>query len=666
MSFLHLAALWGLILLAVPLLLLLLRRKKLVLYWAAYEWLHATVVRKRREIEIRDLLKLISKLLLLAAIALLVARPTWRSSTSHGPLLLILDVSPSMGARMEEGSRLDRAKRLALELIEQHEGPVAVYTFSATLEPVVANYSREKGELRDRIARIALRSNAAGLVTMMDQLQACPCWDRADRVVVLGDFQNCWYGDGPEVERQMQRLGRGRPMSWVQVDDRPDVENAAITKMSLSPDGVWPGRPVLCDVDVKNGMSRETAPRILSVFVDGDEVARQPFRLAPLEQRTITATAVFRTAGRHNVEARLDQDALLSDNVRYGVVDVPQKLRVLAVVAPQGAAPFPWDTYVKRALASTMPEGVLDYRAISPTEFSSANLDGVDLVLGVNVPVPAGGPMATRLTPFLERGGGALLFLPGQKPDEASAFGLTGQISTNRSPVDAKKLNGTLLAFMQQPGLKAGAINITQTLVFEKIPDEAVRMRTLVGPVAVHAAVGRGVALVFGFIPYPEHGDLQFNPNFVQAMLRAVWYARNRSAMLADNGTTRDWHFPELVPDATYSLMGMQGEAYSLAIDGVGDAAKLVLPTTFPTGVYQIRENGKERARFGHNADVGDSLLEAVDKKTLAPAIKQGLVFGNERVLRQGGSRQLEWLAVLFLLAALLFEIYAHFLRKTK
>jgi len=48
MSFVHLAALWGLALLAVPLLLLLLRRKKLVLYWAAYEWIQATVVRKRR------------------------------------------------------------------------------------------------------------------------------------------------------------------------------------------------------------------------------------------------------------------------------------------------------------------------------------------------------------------------------------------------------------------------------------------------------------------------------------------------------------------------------------------------------------------------------------------------------------------------------------------
>ena len=72
MSFVHLAALWGLTLLAVPFLLLLLRRKKLVLYWAAYEWIQSTVVRKRREIEIRDLLKLISKLLLLAAIALLV------------------------------------------------------------------------------------------------------------------------------------------------------------------------------------------------------------------------------------------------------------------------------------------------------------------------------------------------------------------------------------------------------------------------------------------------------------------------------------------------------------------------------------------------------------------------------------------------------------------
>jgi len=59
--------------------------------------------------------------------------------------------------------------------------------------------------------------------------------------------------------------------------------------------------------------------------------------------------------------------------------------------------------------------------------------------------------------------------------------------------------------------------------------------------------------------------------------------------------------------------------------------------------------------------------LEVVDVKALAPAIQQGLSFGGERVLRQGSaSRQLEALAVLFLLAALLFEIYAHFLRRAK
>ena len=667
MSFVHLAALWGLTLLAVPFLLLLLRRKKLVLYWAAYEWIQSTVVRKRREIEIRDLLKLISKLLLLAAIALLVARPYLHSNVSRGPLLLVLDTSPSMGARLEEATRLEHAKRLALDLIERHDGTVAVYSFAGTLEPVVGDYTRDKGELRDRISRVALRSGAAGAGTLVDQIQAGTLWGQASRIVVLGDFQNCWYGDGPDVARQVTRLGRSHPMSWVQVDERPDLENLALTKLSLSAEGVWPGRPAFCDVEIVNGMARESAPRMLSIWVDGEECSRQTVRLGPLERRTVTLTLLFHSAGRHNVEARLDDDALAVDNVRYGVVDVPQKLRVVAVVATQGAAPFAWDTYVRRALSSALPEASLEYRVVSPLEFGSVNLDGVDLVVGVETPFTAGGPLAGRLLPFLDRGGGALLFLPGEKPDEASAFGLRGQAIAERQPVEATKLAGSVLSFMRDPGLKPENIGVAQSLVFAGAADAGVRLRTAAGTVALRAPIGKGAALLFGFTPYPGHGDLQFNPNFVQAMLRAVWDVRNWAGMLADDGATREWRLPELTPEATYTLAGSQGGAFSLSLDGVGDAARLVLPGDFPPGIYTILENGKERTRFGHNPDISDSQLEPVDAKSLAVAIQRGLSFGGERLLRQGGgSRQLETLAVIFLLAALAFEIYAHFLRRTK
>ena len=667
MSFVHLSALWGLLLLAVPLLLLLLRRKKLVLYWAAYEWMQASIVRKRREVELRDLLKLIAKLLLLAAIALLVARPCLQSTASRGPLLLVIDVSPSMGARVDEGSRLDRAKRLALDLVERHEGGIAVYCFGATLEPVVGDYTRDKGELRDRIGRIALHAGAAGAATLVDNILAGELWRKAARIVVLGDFQGCWYGDGQAVARQMARLGRAHPMSWIQVDERPDVENLIIQRMSLSAEGVWPGRPAFCDVEIANGMAHDSAPHMLSILVDGEEVSRQAVKLGPLERGTVTLLPVFRSSGPHNVEARLDEDALAADNVRYGVVDVPRKLRVLAVVEAQGQAPFPWDTYVRRALASALPAEALDYRAVSPLEFATGNLDGIDMVVGVNVPFPAGSPTAARLKPYLERGGGAILFLPGERPDEAAAFGLAGSPVAPRQGVDASKLEGTILSFMRDPGLKAGSIGVVQSLVFSNALPAQVRLRTTAGPVAVRVASGRGAALVFGFTPAPGHGDFQFNPNFVQAMLRSIWEVRNWEGLHADEGVTHELRLPDVTPESAYTLATGQGGLYNLSVDGVGEAARLLLPSDFPPGIYQVLENGRERARFGHNPDTSDSQLEPVDPKVLAPAMQQGLSFGGEKLLRQGSSsRQLEALAVAFLLAALLLEIYAHFVRKSK
>lgn len=665
MSFLHLSALWGLALLSVPILLLLLHRKKLVLYWAAYEWLHAAVIRKRREIEIHDLLKLISKLLLLTAIALLVARPYMHSSTSHGPLLLVLDVSPSMGARLDDGTRLDHAKRLALDLISHHDGPVAVYSFHSALEPVVGKYTWDRGELRDRIGRVAPHAGSGGIVTLIDQIVAGALWTESSRIVVLGDFQDCWYGDGQEVARQIARVGKAHPMTWVQVDDRKGLEHVAITKLGVSSEGVWPGRPAFCDIELRNCMSHESAPRILSLTIDGEEVMREAVRLEALQRRTVTWQVVFRTAGRHTVEAHLDDDVLNSDHMRYAVVDVPKKLRVVAIVPAQGAALFPWDTYVRRALSSALPDAALEYRAISPLGFGSMSLDGVDMVVGVETPCVAGGPIASRIKTFVDRGGGALLFLPGEHADEASGFGLTGRIIVDRRPVDASKLSGTLLSFMREPGLKPGNIGIAQTLVFNGQTNEDVRLYTTAGPVARRVQVGRGFALVFGFTPYPGHGDIQFNPNFVQSMLRAVWDVRNGPAVFSDNGTERMWPLTDLMPDAVYTLAG-NTSTYNLMIDGIGDSARLVLPNDFSPGYYTILENGKDRSRFGHNPDITDSMLDPTDAKALAAAIKAGLSFGDEGVLNRGGGsrREFEMLLIILLVCALALEIYAHFIKK--
>jgi len=667
MSFVHLTALWGLGLLAVPLLLLLLRRKKLVLYWAAYEWIAAAIVRNRRELELRDLLKLIAKLLLLAALVLLVARPFLHSTASRGPVLLVMDVSPSMGARLDDGTRLDRAKRLALDLLDLHQGTLAVYSFGATLEPVVGSFTRDKGELRDRIGRITLRSGAAGVATLMEQIQAGTLWERAARIVVLGDFQACWYGDGMEVARQTARLGGAHPLTFVQVDDRPDVENLMIRKLTLSAEGVWPGRPAFCDIEIANGMAHSSAPHILSVLADGEEFARQAVKLGPLERSTVTVMPVFRSPGLHNIEARLDEDALNFDNVRYGVVDVPHKLRVLAVVEGQGTAPFPWDTYVHRALASALPDEALDYRSVTPLEFAAEKLDGIAMIIGVHVPFCAGTPEADRLKAFLNHGGSALVFLPGEHPNEASAFELAGSVVETRQAIDAARLEGGILAFMREPGLKAGAIGVAQSLVFSTAPVADVRLRATGGPVAVRVTSGLGTALVFGFTPYPGHGEFQFNPNFVQAMLRSVGDVRNRNGLQADDGSTSELTLPDLTPDSTYTLTAAQSGSYTLTLAGSGDAARLLLPSEFPPGIYQILENGKERARVAHNADIGDSQLEPVSAMALEPACKQGLSFGGEQLLRQGGtSHQIEAIMAAFLCAALLFEIYAHFLRKPK
>ena len=142
MSFLNPLALWGLAALAVPVLLLLfLNRRKLVIRWAAFEWMQKAIITHRRKILITDILKLISKLLLLLALALMIGRPYLTSRGGGGRTLLIVDVSPSMGAVLDNGMRLERAVAMADAFVSRYNGPIALYTFGGELEPLVPEFT---------------------------------------------------------------------------------------------------------------------------------------------------------------------------------------------------------------------------------------------------------------------------------------------------------------------------------------------------------------------------------------------------------------------------------------------------------------------------------------------------------------------------------------------
>ena len=669
MNVLNLGALWGLLFLAVPILLLfLLSRKTLVLPWAAYEWMRESVINHRRQFEITDLLKLLSKLLLLLALTLFSARPFLTTRGQGGNLILVVDVSPSMNARLENGTRLDQAKRIAADVVERHDGAVALFTYGAKLDPVIGSFTTDKGVVKAELARVRGGAGYDGATRLIEQVRASPLFRTASRVMVLGDFQACWYGEGGGIAKALETLGARFPMVWVQVDPRSAPDNVAVTDVAITPEGAFLGRPTFFEGALRNGLSVATGDRVLTVSVDGHIQQRPVFRLEGGESRRLPFSTTFRTPGWHTVKLELDNDTLPADNVHYAAVNVPPALNVVAVVPASQRGAYPADLYVKTALGSVLPEASLNYRSVSPLEFESLHLDSIQVVMLFGLALTPGSRLSKQLESYVRQGGGVLAFLSAAQADEAIAVGLRSTPVSGPSTLDPRRLEGTWGNFLLAPGLKAESMRFKKVATLAGLAPDEVRLVSTAGPVAAVRTNGQGRIAVVGFVPVPAQTSLPFNPNFVQLLLRMVWETRNWTTLVHDHGMSSGQVVTvDVKSDRAYALLDEQGVSRSLTVQGNGSERRLSLPLDLPPGLYSLREDGVERTQFGHNPDPGDSVLEPVTSKTLEPAKEKGLIYTDANSLDKLVSRRdFGWLMIGLLLAALLLEVYAHFLRKRR
>ena len=669
MSLLNPFALWGLLFLAVPLLLLLLlNRKVLVLPWAAYAWMQEAVVRQRKEYELTDLLKLIAKCLLLLALTLFTARPFLTTQGQSGNLLIIVDNSPSMNALLDQGSRLELARQIAAETIDHHDGGIALYTFGASLEPVIGKFSQDKGALKDRLSRIQGSPGYGNAERLLTQIRALPIFPDTARVLVLGDFQKSWLGSGTTLPGLLQTYGSGFPMIWAQIDARPRPGNVAVTALSISPDGAFPGRPAFLEVELQNGAAVATSNRVLTLWIDDQVIQRQIIRLEGNEKRRLPFTTLFKAPGWHTLRAELDNDTLRTDNIRYAAINIPPSLNVLSIVpatSPGGPAP---DLFVKAALRGILPSSWLTYRSISTLELDSLPLDGVHILMSFGLPFEKGSPLSRQLLAFTERGGGTVAFLPALQHNEAGASPWTSVLApTNTCTLEPRALQNTWGEFLKEPGLKADSIRFKQTAILTNARTEEIRLTSTAGPLAALRTLGRGRLAVAGFVPVPRQTSLPFNPNFVQLVLRMIWDVRGWTALRSDNGQVSDWQLSDLRPDRTYTLTSGMDINRTIPVEGVGKEARLLLPPDLPQGIYTLREDGLARTLFGHNRDTGDSQLDPVTPGDLEASAKQGLIYtAATNIDKIQSRRDLGWLMFLLLVAALALEAYAHFFRKRR
>lgn len=435
LQFLHPALLWGLLAASLPLLVhLLFRRRARPLAFPAIDFILRARRQTERRLRLKRILLFLARTLVLAAIALAIARPKLETPAAaaeapRGPsaVALVLDVSGSMTYRLDGRRLFDRAKADAAEVLASlaAEEPATLVLCGAAPAPAdppgfdhaALRRALDASEPTAGFADLTACVGVAAQALSSTEAQAA----MGKRIVVATDMTRAaWRLDQPPP---MVRGPSGPVRPEVVVLDAARgarLPNAGIVAVDAQPDPTVGARGFRFAVDLSNSGSEplRDLPLQLRVGVGPEgKTALRAFADVPAGGSAKKSVAhAFPQGGPTPVLLALPEDALALDDARVLLVDVPREVRALVV----DGAPSPiklrdeaW--FVEAALASSASP--VRPRLIDGEALASEELAGYDVVFLLNVRSP--GAKGAELRRLVERGGGLFIALGDQIDPEA-------------------------------------------------------------------------------------------------------------------------------------------------------------------------------------------------------------------------------------------------------
>jgi hypothetical protein len=423
MTFIFPVLLGGLVLMGVPILLhLIMRQKPKHLLFPAFRFLLARHRTNQRKIRFRHLLLLALRLILIMAICLALARPKIFSERLNlggdRPVgaVLMFDTSYSMQYESGGETRLDAARRRALELLDElPEGSkVAILD---TGEPG-GEWLPALSLARDRISNLRLRPANGPLTSRLPEVfRLLADLDHGTEtgedplphfLYVFSDrTQESWEQSRVKDLQQLRdRLGSVIHSVFVDVGGDEPVD-LALTAVELPRQLIPPNDKVLMRVTVRaTGGDCDTE---VLCRIDGEKTAeRKPIKLAAGQSQVLVFERGGLAPGPHQAEISLaNKDSLPFNNTLFATFEVRGGRKVLTLVDDRTDATF-WQLALELQKAFQCEvRRVAEMQGVSPGDLTQS----YQAICLLNVAQPSD-DLWQKLRSFVAAGGG-LAILPG-------------------------------------------------------------------------------------------------------------------------------------------------------------------------------------------------------------------------------------------------------------
>ncbi|MBI1247163.1 VWA domain-containing protein [bacterium] len=446
--------LWGLAAAAPILIHLWNRRRYRETDWAAMKFLLAAMKKNRRRIQVEHLLLLLVRCAIMLFFAIALADLSCVGGPGIGGFggpgsathtVLVIDHSFSMGYGEEGQTRLDQAKKLARQIVNQaSEGDgFTLITMGRTTRGVISEPAFDPGDVLREIDQISIDPGVAIIDLSLAEVEGTlriaardfPRLQRA-QVCILSDYTDVTWKDAASQANE-QLLSQIEGMAIIRAFDvgQPDTTNSAILSARQLTPYLVPDQPARFRVDISCDNAAELPSQVLQMIVDGKLVSQKMVPFVDNQVVSVEMDTVFQRPGTHGIEFRLNKDLLETDNRRFVVVEVKPQLRVLCL-----ADDVPSLKFLNFALnPSDSIQSPIKVETMDASALLDIDLLSYDAVYMSNVAQIAPDEAAV-LRSFVRRGGGLVVFLGDRVRADSynAAFSATGEEKTPLLTVDFK------------------------------------------------------------------------------------------------------------------------------------------------------------------------------------------------------------------------------------
>lgn len=409
----------------------LIRRKVREMDWAAMQYLFEIYQEKHKRNWL-EILQLILRALMLACLALALARPGIGTGAGGGSefgsadeALIILDNTYSTGLRDSATSRLGKGKEIAGKVIDGLPASCAIALLlgSEHSEAMVREFSRDHGMLSEIVKGVnpsAFSGSPADMCASATSVMRT-AKSRNRSVFIISDFQtNEWANPDSRLLAALKTLSADARVTFLPVTDGR-TENVAVTKLELPSDTIRTGRNAIFTGKIVNLGQQEVKQLPVDFLVDDNVRSTMAVDIPAGGTKTVEMAFAPPAAGVFKAVLKIRNDPLEADNQYYLPFKVADEVKILGIVdtvAPAAAG----------ASAPSMPLAFLDY-ALNPFPGASKSENAyVTLTQALAVDLPAqsladyemvivsGVAAFTKqegklLEDYVRGGGGVLMFL---------------------------------------------------------------------------------------------------------------------------------------------------------------------------------------------------------------------------------------------------------------